>query len=182
MITEVNSFNRENKLAISKAIAALFNQSDFIPFYIQDMTIKRLIWACTEHDNNGVYRKYDGQPLWSEGALAQRLKNIQDKRPLNADLRHEHCVPRKIILEKIYSLKFKNVDAIFEILDKFCHAVIVSKDEDKLLNKYRSKMQPILTDERTVQNLFARYINSSIEVNDVGGRDLTKSDFELGLD
>jgi len=180
MITEVNSFNRENKLAIAKAISALFNQSDSIPFYLQDMIFKRLIWACTEHDNKGVYRKYDGQPLWSDGALIQRLKNIQEKRPFNEELRHEHCVPRKIILDKLNSLKSKSADEIFKILDKFCHAVIVSKDEDKRLNKYRSKMPSILTEERTVENVFSRYINLGIEVRDVRDIDLRKGNFDLG--
>lgn len=170
---KLTSHNLQNKKSIAKIITIIYNDKSDIPNYLKEMLLKRLLWATTEHDNDGLYRKYEGQPFWTIGAIQQFLKNLAEKetnKKLNPyyNLRHEHSVP-KIEIEKLIKASNKSEQEIFEILDNLGYAVVVSKDEDDLLNKkgFRSKMPNILQNNSDVGNVFSRYKEVGIKVCDV---------------
>lgn len=137
------------------------------------MLLEKLLWATTEHDNNGLYIKYAGQPYWSKGALRKLISNITEKQNnpnLNPyqDLRHEHSIPKKIIRELTLVNDITNKQA-FKILNNFGHAVVISKDEDKLLDqkKLRFKLAMPIEEIKTMDDVFSRYKIAEIQICDV---------------
>ncbi len=176
-ISSHNEFNKEN---IAKSISIIFDTKNAIPDYIKKMLLERLLWATTEHDNNGIYKKYDGQPYWSKGALRKLILNIAEKKKnlkLNPyqDLRHEHSIPKKIIRE-LTLVNDITKEKAFEILNKYGHAVVISKDEDKLLNqkKLRSKLTMPLEKINTLDDVFSRYKMVEIQICDVRNLNVIK--------
>ena len=166
----ISSHNEDNKKNIAKSISIIFDTNNAIPDYIKKMLLERLLWATTEHDNNGIYKKYEGQPYWSKGALRKMILNIAEKQnnpKLNPfqDLRHEHSIPKKIIRE-LTLVNDITEDKAFEILNKYGHAVVISKDEDKLLNqkKLRSKLAMPIEKINTMDDVFSRYKIAEIEL------------------
>ena len=148
---QIISFNKENKKEIAKTIALLFDSKNNIPDYLKTKLLDSLLWATTEYNDSGKKDKYFGQPFWSERALKQILINKKSGVNLEKDLRHEHAVPKKLIKDKILTLKNKSEEEIFNILDKLGHAVIISKDEDEKLNRLHRSSSPNLYD------VFSRY-------------------------
>ena len=172
-VNKIKSFNELNKKNIAKAISIIFETRNEMPDYIKKMLLERLLWATTEHDNQGNYKKYEGQPYWSKGALRKLISNIavkQNNPKFNPyqDLRHEHSIPKKIIRELTLVNDITNEQA-FEILNNFGHAVVVSKEEDKLLNqkKLRSKLAMPLEKIITLEDVFSRYSKAEIQICDV---------------
>jgi hypothetical protein len=169
----IGSHNAVNKENIAKSISIIFDSKNAMPDYIKKMLLERLLWATTEHDNNGIYKKYEGQPYWSKGALRKLILNIAEKKknpklsPYQ-DLRHEHSIPKKIIRELTLVNDITNEQA-FEILNNFGHAVVISKDEDKLLNQkiLRSKLTMPLDEIKNLSDVFSRYKKAEIQICDV---------------
>ena len=173
MNLSISSHNKVNKENIAKSISIIFDSKNSIPDYIKKMLLERLLWATTEHDNKGIYKKYDCQPYWSKGALRKLISNITEKQnnpklsPFQ-DLRHEHSIPKKIIRELTLVNDITNEQA-FEILNNFGHAVVISKDEDKLLNqqKLRSKLAMPIDEIKSLSDVFSRYKKAEIQICDV---------------
>lgn len=187
MNLSISSHNKVNKENIAKTISIIFDSKNSIPDYIKKMLLERLLWATTEHDNIGLYKKYAGQPYWSKGALRKLISNITEKQnnpKLNPyqDLRHEHSIPKKIIRELTLVNDITNEQA-FEILYNFGHAVVISKDEDKLLNqkKLRSKLAMPIEKINTMDDVFSRYKIAEIQICDVSNSNvlnLTATDID----
>ena len=100
-LTSHNKLNKEN---IAKAIEILYKPENEIKEYIIKMLLDRLLWATTEHTDDGVYKKYLGQPFWSVGAIEKFLDNLANDRNLFDGLRHEHSVPKIEIKKRIIDL------------------------------------------------------------------------------
>ena len=162
---EIISHNKENKRGIAKAIAVLFDDKNKVPGYLREIVLVRLIWAATENKDDGKWKKYEGQPFWSESALKKMISNRRSGNNPFKDLRHEHSVPKKEIKARIYKSD-KSETAIFKILNELAHAVVVTKEEDTLLNKrgYRSKMAKDLLDNSDSENVFSRYNEVDIKI------------------
>ena len=93
-------------------------------------------WTWTEGN-----RKYEGVPLWSKRALALYGQNCGK----NSGLRHEHAVPIKTLYTLVEPLCQdsgpRTIDAVFQTLEKFNIAVIVTKEEQRQLDSsYRDRM------------------------------------------
>ncbi len=167
------SHNEVNKKNIAKSISIIFDSKNAMPDYIKKMLLERLLWATTEHDDSGIYKKYEGQPYWSKGALRKLILNISNKQsnpkisPYQ-DLRHEHSIPKKIIRE-LTLVNDITEEKAFEILNKYGHAVVISKDEDSFLSKkgYRSKLTMPIENINSMDDIFARYKITGIEICDV---------------
>ena len=183
----INSHNVTNKENIAKSISIIFDSKNAMPDYIKKMLLERLLWATTEHDNDGIYKKYEGQPYWSKGALRKLMLNISEKKnnpklsPYQ-DLRHEHSIPKKIIRD-LTLVNDITKEKAFEILNKYGHAVVISKDEDKLLNqkKLRSKLAMPIEKINTLDDVFSRYKIAEIQICDVRNSkvlQLTSSDID----
>lgn len=136
-----------------------------------------MLWAATEHDDNGKFNKYFGVPFWSAGAIDRIVDNIKASKKTDKDLVHEHSVPKCVIAEKLdemYEKKLTSEDDVFELIDRFCHSVIVSKEEDVKLNKagLRSKM-PQSFSFAEGDDILGRYRAADIEVFCVDSADLS---------
>lgn len=170
------SHNLKNKENIANAIVLIFDIKNNFPEYLQLMLLERLLWATTEHDDEGKYKKYIGQPYWSIGALRQVQQNLASQRNFAHNLRHEHAVPKKEIRKRIIALAAKNHENVMTILDDLGHAVVVSKDEDDLLNKagLRSKMPLDLVEKPLIGDVFSRYKEAGIKVCCISDRDIKR--------
>jgi acetyl-CoA acetyltransferase len=74
----------------------------------------------------------------------------------SAGLRHEHAVPRVVLARRIVDDDL-STEAIFELLDKFCVAVIVTAEEDRRLRP-RNEMPP----DWSWGDRYARYVHSNL--------------------
>lgn len=90
-------------------------------------------WAWTEFDG-----KYKGCPLWTEGAVLQYAADPKSNR-----LRHEHAVPKKVVMEMLFDLGKPIQEAVRSICDKFLVGVVVMVEEDAVLNCEFSKSMPL---------------------------------------
>lgn len=170
----VTSFNEKNKQNIASTIDILFKNN--IPEYLRKMLIARLIWAATENSDEGVKMKYIGQPFWSANAIKLVHENLSNGLKWDFDLRHEHAVPKIEIINMIYNLKIKCFDAIYNILNTFAHAVVITKDEDNILNKngLKSKMSYTICNNNEIENVFSRYIFCKINICKINNLDVRK--------
>jgi hypothetical protein len=167
----IASYNKENKMNIAETIASTYANTN-IPDYIKRAILDRVIWIATENDDNGAFKKYFGQPYWSEGALKQLQENRINKIRLDKNLRHEHSVPKKEIIKRINACN-KSKQDIFDILDIYAHSVVVSLEEDGQLNKcgLKSKMPTSFHDNSTQAHIFSRYDIAKIKVYNIGSKD-----------
>ena len=80
------------------------------------------------------------------------------------NLRYDHPIPLKIIIEKLYSLEEINEASLLRILNRYIKqgGILITKEEDKLLNEkgLRSSM-PKDWDE---EDILARYKKAGIEI------------------
>lgn len=162
------SHNKMNKRKMAKTISLLVDDQHDIPEFIQIFLIDRLLWATTEYDDNGKMNKYFGVPFWSAGAIRKAIDNIKTKTRTIQDLIHEHSTPRLELgkkLDEMYKAKQTSEEDVFRLLDQFCHAVIVSKEEDATINKVglRSRM-PLSFQFREGDDVFCRYRQAGVEV------------------
>jgi hypothetical protein len=109
--------------------------------------LDNVCWTLSELEG-----KYAGCRFWSRRALDQRT-----------DLRHEHSVPRRLLITMLLEMSAPTEAAVRCILD-LCVGVVVTVEEDRALNAVgmRSRM-PEGWDGRDV---FARYRAVGIEVVD----------------
>lgn len=174
-MNKIISFNSKNKRNVAETIALIFENKNGVEEnkngvekYIRLKLLDGLLWITTENDDKGLKKKYIGQPFWSKAALNQLKLNITNKNSKVLGLRHEHLVPKKFICNLIIKEVDKSVENIYKILDDLGHAVIITKDEDEIINKkeLRSKM-PDGFDYPVNYDVFARYNETKIEVCDV---------------
>lgn len=172
----IKSHNKKNKKEIAKTISILIDDKNGIPEYIQMFLVDRLLWAATEYDDNLQFNKYFGVPFWSYGAIAMLIENINSNNKADKNLVHEHSIPKCVIgekLDELYESKNTLEDIIYNLLDKFCHSAIVSKDEDKIINKvgYRSKMPNTFAFQED-DDVFARYRIAGVKIYSLDSADL----------
>ena len=146
----VKSHNPKFKENLAKTIEYLYKSVEIVD-YLKIGYINMAPWATEKSDDNSKI-KYIGQPYWTKKAIESFKKN-----GING-LRHEHVVPNKIVREKLKEAN-KDFATIFEILDKVVHAVVVTKEEAKDLDKVYKVNMPIefkLSNE--IDYLFSRYV------------------------
>ena len=103
-----------------------------------------IFWHWTEFRG-----KYHGCRFWSETAHAHRhRKNVKD-------LRHEHIVPKKVLLEMLFDLASPSASAVRALLDQFCVGIVVTKAEDMQLN--HAGLRSRMPDDWDEQDPWARY-------------------------
>jgi hypothetical protein len=86
-------------------------------------------WVWTEFDG-----KYDG-PFRTRKAW-EHLQSGEKRL-----LRHEHVVPKIIVIQRLLDLQEPTEDQVRNICEKFLIGVVVTRDEDAILNaRFRSRM------------------------------------------
>ena len=138
---------RRTKKQIIGDMVKIINNDD-LSYGTKYFCLHDAIWKWTEHEGKleaGPRTERTGCPYWSEGALS--LIEKRNKRPgLGALLRHEHVVPRVMVVDKILgfppaseSWTEKKLAALFK---KFCVGVVVTTAEDVELSKSFHKVMP----------------------------------------
>lgn len=115
-----------------------------------------LTWVWTEFDG-----KYKGCPYWTEGAIM--LRRVDPK----AKLRHEHVVPKKVIIDMLMNLEKPSVDSVREICDRYLIGAIVMPEEDDVLNAEFGRSMPpefVKPDHPGYHDPWLRYKKYSIKV------------------
>ena len=119
-----------------------------------------------------ILSKYLGLPYWSKNAVG--LYQNQNTGRVNrkfTNLRHDHSVPKSIIRSSILNLQVKSFANIFDILNNFAHAVVITKQEDKQLRD--AGLNSKMTEENfKTSDIVSRYSKADIEVLCVKGLNL----------
>jgi len=107
-------------------------------------------WVWTEFDG-----KHEGCEHWSAAAWEFRSQTKM--------LTHEHVVPIKVVIELLLKLPSPTASSVHQLLESFCKAAVVTREEDARLNRLglRSKM-PSGWDGSDV---WARYTLAKIGLN-----------------
>jgi len=163
---------------INNDIAKMFHiiKQQKLQSQIEKRLFNLLIWCYTECSDNTSWsrNKHYGQRYWSKKALELFIKN--KGKVLGIGLIHEHAVPKSLLINEI--INYKSELKIKRLLNLFCKAVIVTKDEDRKLNKlFKSKM-PFKEWTRS-EFWFSRYTQSGIEILDLKKSDTTDIPSEL---
>ena len=118
--------------------------------------IHDVTWVWTE-----FYGKYVGCPYWSEEALKlYKNKNEIINFSNGKYLRHEHIVPRNIVINELLNLKEITKKKVKTILENTLIGVIITKEEDKLLlkDKMPAKLDGKSLLDYTEKDKWLRYI------------------------
>ncbi len=103
--------------------------------------LKDACWVWTEFDG-----KYEGCRYWTKMAM---LARAADKK---AKLIHEHVVPKKVVINILMDLREPTSEEVYSILDRFLTGVVVTPEEDGLLNcDHRASMPPEFFDPDSPQ-------------------------------
>jgi hypothetical protein len=109
------------KRRIAEDVAFVLNAP--LSWGTQYAVIAETLWVWSEFDG-----KYKGCKYWSERAWARR----DDKTKM---LRHDHAVPKKILIAELRKLSgTATPDQIERLLGSYCIGVVITKEEDDLLN------------------------------------------------
>jgi hypothetical protein len=155
--SKVISHNQEIKRKLANSIADRFRDDCPVDAHFKNADIKMAPWI-SERSNDYKLVKYKGQPYWTKAAIEHYKKNGVK------GLRHEHSVPRKLIIKLLEECD-KSQKAIFSILDNLVHAVIVTKEEANTLDqKYKATTPQEITISNEIDNVFSRYIAMNIKV------------------
>lgn len=109
-------------------LATLLNAP--ITWGTQFAAIGEALWVWSEFDG-----KYSGCKYWSKNAWS--LKS--DRK----ELRHDHAVPKKVVLERLEALRGDATSAkVRKVFDAWCIGVVITRDEDATLTRcgLRSRM------------------------------------------
>ena len=118
--------------------------------------MKDVAWVWTE-----FHGKYKGCQYWTKTALA-----LHQREP-KAKLRHEHVVPKVVVMKMLSDLKSPTSEQVREICERFLIGVVVTREEDALLNvEYRQSMPDEFFDSASPSYLdpWLRYKKCNIEV------------------
>ena len=114
--------------------------------------LDNICWTWSEFDG-----KIDGCRWWSRDAVDVRADLKQ--------LRHEHVVPRRVIIHRLLSLPVPDESGVFATLNDWCFGVVVTKAEDATLNA--AGLQSRMPEDWDHQDVWARYTAVGIEVLEV---------------
>ena len=158
---KVISHNLEMKRNLAIAIADTYRKDSPVDEHFKYADLKMAPWV-SERSDDGKLVKYVGQPYWTKTAIEHyKIYGIKG-------LRHEHAVPRKLII-KLLEESDKSQEAIFNIFDNLVHAVIVTKEEAILLdNKWKTTMPVDIEITNDINMIFSRYKEEKINVYYLG--------------
>ncbi len=124
-----------------KDIAFILNAP--LTYGTKQVVCRQAAWEWTEFDG-----KYEGCPLWSKKAAERYAANPDTK------LIHEHAVPKKVVADLLLSLESPSEALVRTALKKLLIAVVVTPEEDAILNQYfKSSMPPEFHDATSPSEL-----------------------------
>jgi hypothetical protein len=93
--------------------------------------LRDVAWVWTE-----FYGKYKGCPYWTKTALMQHRVNPK------ADFRHEHAVPKAVVMKMLLDLSAPTPEQVREICERLLVGVVVTREEDNDLNMKYGRSMP----------------------------------------
>jgi hypothetical protein len=118
--------------------------------------LRDIAWVWTEFQG-----KYKGCRHWTKMA---RLKQSDAK----ARLRHEHVVPRTIVINMLLELNSPSREQVHEICERYLIGAVVTPDEDARLNEKYGRTMPKDFYEPTspqYRDPWLRYKECNIEID-----------------
>ena len=118
--------------------------------------LKDACWVWTE-----FHGKYKGCPYWTRMALAEHQLNPKAK------FRHEHAVPKSLVIELLFAQPSPTVETVREICERLLIGVVVTQAEDDVLNaEYGRTMPPEFFDPGSpgYRDPWLRYKRYNIDV------------------
>ena len=152
-ISEKNPRYR-TKNQIAQDVAIILSTS--VTYGTKYAVVREICWVWTEYTG-----KYNGCPHWSKKAAMQRTVNPKAK------VKHEHLVPKKVVAKMLFELREPTAETVREILDKYLIGVVVSPEEDALLNSEHCATMPkefFDPEHLDYQNPWLRYDRIGIEL------------------
>jgi hypothetical protein len=120
-------------------------------------------WVWTEFDGKYAGRpgRYTGCKFWTQMALMQHRLDRKSRR-----LRHEHIVPKRIVIDMLLKLERPTPESVREICERFLIGVVVTIEEDAVLNEFRDSMPSEFDDPASPEyrDPWLRYRRCKIEV------------------
>lgn len=110
-----------SKEIIARDIAFILNAP--VSYGTKYAVLAEVTWVWTEFDG-----KHKGCSYWSVEALKLPVNGI-GKQTI-----HEHVVPKRVVIEKLFALQKPTETEVYELLNKFLISIIVKKAEDRRLN------------------------------------------------
>lgn len=126
--------------------------------------LAEVMWSWTEIDG-----KYDGCRYWSSLA---RLEHADNPSNLGRRLRHDHIVPKRVILGELFALEKPTPSVVHDLLEKVLFGCVITKEEDNVLSvRYRASMPPEFGDPSSPEfrDPWLRYRRCGIDVHDLTG-------------
>lgn len=112
--------------------------------------LHQVTWEWTE-----IHGKYLGCPYWSKLALIW----YASKKTLK-ELRHEHVVPKKVVINMLFNLGEPTTDSVGDICHRYLIGMVLTKVEDEILNvEHGSSMPPEFFNETSpgFRDVWLRY-------------------------
>jgi hypothetical protein len=97
--------------------------------YIKKELLNVLLWKYSESSRKTSSNKI-GIKKWSLNAVESLKRDNNEK-----NLIHDHAIPRKLLIKYLIDLNNPTVEFLRKILDTYCFGVVITKGEDKILNK-----------------------------------------------
>lgn len=114
-------------------VAAVLSSS--LSFAAKYAVLADTFWQWTE-----FYGKYNGCPYWTVKAVEEFKSNPL---PNEKKYRHEHIVPKRVLNQLLFEMPPQTNESIFNFLSIMNIGVVVTREEDNLLNvDYRMSMPP----------------------------------------
>lgn len=155
-------FNAINQEKVAIVLDYIRINQDKLPMNLVKRITKEMLWSATEDCDSGKSFKYK-IPFWSTKAIDLYNSNISGRSKLDG-LVHEHVYPRNLIEEMV--MQAKNKEEIFQILNTYAFAVIITKLEDECLTKrgLKSKLPDGKANSIKLIDILSRYIDAGIEI------------------
>ncbi|MCJ8296367.1 MAG: hypothetical protein MJK15_18370 [Colwellia sp.] len=118
-----------------------------------NLGIRKIHDVAISHRGNG---KYKGHRAWSKSALSLLETNNGSVIGITKYLSHEHVVPLKIVVDKIFIMpKDTSIQEYVDIINEWGVVAIITREEDLLFRVFKlSKCMPESWDGN---DYFARY-------------------------
>jgi len=118
-----------------------------------NLGIRKLHDAASSHRGNG---KYKGHSAWSKSALSILIKNNDSMTGITKYLSHEHVVPLKVVVDKIFiTPKDTSIQEYVDIINQWGVVAIITREEDLLFRTF--KLSKGMPEDWDGKDVFARY-------------------------
>lgn len=164
----MRSFNENNKSNVARVLENILDPNNNTPENIRRRVIKEMLWSATA-DYQGLDDHKYKLPIWSDDAINLYQNGLFNGRNR---LRHEHIIPKNLIINNLTNMQYVNMEQIYQLLHRFAHGAVVTKEEDKKLDALGLRQAiPIELPQNTLplqgdylEILFSRYIEAGINL------------------